>query len=129
MEPYGQVLEERFERAGQNVLPGVLLHVIETPRPVDLAGHRRAVRERRRQHVDDFVSVIDGVDDIRPAEPASVERLAAGRGVEGSPIERDGRAPVVIERAGDDGVEPAAGGVGVIQPVRHRPVEAAGRSK
>ena len=115
----GEVFEQRLERAGQNVLPGMLLHVIETPRPVDLAGDQRALRERRCQHVDDVVAVVDGVDDFGRSEPAGVERLAAGRGVEGGAIERSGRAARVIERACDSGVEPAAGGFGVIQPVRH----------
>jgi hypothetical protein len=38
-----------IERGREHVLAGVLLHVIETPGPVDVAAHEGARRDRRRR--------------------------------------------------------------------------------
>jgi hypothetical protein len=37
------------------MLPGVLLHVIEAPRPIDFARHLAVRRQRRRQKVRDAI--------------------------------------------------------------------------
>ena len=39
------------------MLAGMLLHVIEPPRPVDVAGDRRACRQRHREHVCEVIGV------------------------------------------------------------------------
>ena len=86
------------------MLPGVLLHVIEPPRPVDLAVDRcpgvRGVRACLTLGVHDVrdraVFLIDDVHDAKAAERPGVERLAAGGGIEGRPVERD--RPAVAAR-------------------------------
>ena len=75
------------------------------------------------------IADIDGLDDRRVAESPGVERLAAGGGVEGGPIEHDGRAPVVLEETRHDGLEPGAVRIAVVDPLRHAGLGAAGSSK
>jgi hypothetical protein len=45
------IVEQAIERRRQHVLPGVLLHVIEPSRPVDIAVHGSAFRDRSAQHM------------------------------------------------------------------------------
>ena len=65
VEAHGPVVEEPIERRRQHVLPGVLLHVIEAARPVDLAGDASRLRASGADSTwIDVVSVIDGLDDV-----------------------------------------------------------------
>jgi hypothetical protein len=48
MEGNGLEPEQFFERGGQEMLSVVLLHVIETARPVDLAVHHVVIEPRHR---------------------------------------------------------------------------------
>ena len=62
------------------MLSRVLLHVIEAPPPVDLAVHRvtdRVAGQWRGEHVSDALVLVDDVGDLRAAQRAQVEGLAA----------------------------------------------------
>ena len=65
----------------------------------------------------DAVALVDHVDDRHAAEPAGVERLAAGGGVEGGAVEVDPAAGVGASY--DGGVEGGEVGVGVVEAVGH----------
>ena len=81
------------------MLAGVLLHVIEAPRPVDLAvcfaswlphsGLLDDVHDRP-------VVFVDDVEDARSAEKTGVKRLAARGGIERCAIEADEDAAVAF---------------------------------
>ena len=62
MEADGVQAEELLEHGGEQVLPGVLLHVIEAARPIDFARHLAVRRERRRQAVRDAILFVHHVD-------------------------------------------------------------------
>ena len=99
--------EQPIERGRQHVLPGVLLHVIEPARPVDLpVGPRRQRRAARSTTCTTSpVVIVDHVDDRLAAEAARVERLSARRRIERRAIEHDVRTPVDDVAGTDDGVE------------------------
>ena len=78
MEAFGADAEQPIERRRQHVLAGVLLHVIEAPRPVDLAADDLAGLQGSGDDVRDrAVLAIDHVGHRRAAERAGIERLAA----------------------------------------------------
>jgi len=100
----------------------VLLHVIEAPRPVDVAvndlpgfevqGAWFRVRSGFRvpgSGVDDMrdrpVVFVDDIDDAKRAEPAGVERLPSGCRIERCSIERDEEAIVAAIDARDGRVK------------------------
>ena len=89
MEAHGRRVARVDERRRQHVLTGVLLDVVETPRPVDLAGDDLAGFERGREHVHDraVLLAIDDIENRHAAERPEVERLAAGGRVERRAIE------------------------------------------
>ena len=70
METLGPRAEQPIERGRQHVLAGVLLHVIEAPRPVDRPRARVAGGRRAIDHVQHPAVV--GVDDVEDRAPASV---------------------------------------------------------
>jgi hypothetical protein len=117
---HGAVLEQPIERRRKHMLASVLLHVIESAHPVDIAAHRRTVDERRTQHVDDVVVLVDGLDDFDIAEATGVERLAAGRRIERGAIEMHCGTAVALENASHHRVEGAALGFLVVEPLGHR---------
>ncbi len=115
-------LQQAVERRRQHVLAGVLLHVLEAARPIDPPAHRTA-RNLPFDHVHDAAVVfVDDVDDAGAAERAGIERLAAGRGIEGRAVEHDG---VTCGDAGhrlgrhDRGVELGGVRVGVVDALGH----------
>ena len=73
----GSKSEQLFEDGGEEVLAGVLLHVVEAAVPVDGAIDGAGV-ERRGEAVRDAVVLVDDVEDRDAADRAGVERLAAG---------------------------------------------------
>jgi len=85
-------------RRGQHVLSGVLLHVIEAAGPIDLAVDVLAwCQTRLLDDVSDpAVFLIEHIDDPQAAQCPGVERLTAGGGIEGRPVERD--RPAVAAR-------------------------------
>ncbi|MFN7980251.1 MAG: hypothetical protein U0Q11_00160 [Vicinamibacterales bacterium] len=89
MKADGTSAGEVFDDRRQQMLTGVLLHVIESADPGDIAAYRRS--ESRRRTGDDVhdvaLVVIEDVDDRRIAERAHVERLSAGGRIERRAIE------------------------------------------
>ena len=65
------IVEEPIECGREDVLSGVLLHVIKSSRPIDLAAHLEAFRQRARQHVDNVIIKLEGVYDFDRRFPGS----------------------------------------------------------
>ena len=85
---HGRGAEPLGDHGREQVLAGVLLHVVEAARPVDDAGDPVA-RQRCLEDMGDAIALVHHVQDGDAAEPAGVERLAAGGGVEGGAVEVD----------------------------------------
>ncbi len=84
------------------MLAGVLLHVIQPARRIDLALHRRSHRDGFADEVQNRAVVIpiQHVDDVASTQAAAIEGLATGCGIEGGAIEdHEGAA---LESAGLD---------------------------
>jgi hypothetical protein len=113
------VPEQVGEDGREEVLAGVLLHVVEPPRGVDRARHRVADRRRQRrgQQVGDAVVLVHHVDDRHAAQGAEVVRLATRGRVERRPVQID--APPVVGQVGDAGGEVVQRAVGVVEALRH----------
>jgi hypothetical protein len=81
--------EQFDERLREDVLPRVLLHVVEAARPVNAPAHLRALCRRFALEDVEHVAVLffDALDDARRAERAGVSRLPAARRVEGRAVE------------------------------------------
>ena len=77
METDGVQTEEFLEHRGKQMLSGVLLHVIETSRPIDFARHLPVRRERRRQKVRDSIVLVHHIDHWHPGDRPDIERLSA----------------------------------------------------
>ena len=77
----------------------------------------RSPADRSVQQVGDALALVDHVHDIGVAEPAGVERLAAGGGIERGAVEVD--PPAVVRAVDDGGVELGQVGVGVVQALGH----------
>ena len=75
------------------MLAGVLLHVVEAAGPVQPAMEPLAC-DRAGQEVGDPVTLVYDVDDLDAAEVAGIERLAAGRRIEGRAVEVDAAAVI-----------------------------------
>ena len=86
MHAHGAGAVEVLQHRREKVLPGVLLHVIEAPRPVHFAAHP-AIAQRGGQEVRDPLALVHHVQDLGAAQPPRVVRLAAGRGIERGAIE------------------------------------------
>lgn len=88
MEGNGGKAEAFLKHGGEEMLSGVLLHVIEATRPLDTtfdwAGGEFLVDD-----VDDVVTLIADVENVGCPEEADVVRLAAGSGIEGGLVEDD----------------------------------------
>ena len=104
------------ERGRQHVLAGVLLHVIEAPRPVDAAAHLAPPVQRRRHDVRDAPVVeINHVLDANAIEETGIEGLPARGRIERGPIEHDRTAPVHGEGVDHRGGERREVRVGVVE--------------
>ncbi len=80
--------EQGDEHGREQVLAAVLLHVVESPGPVDEAldfihGHRRG------QAVTDLLALVDDVDHGNALNPARVVRLSARSRIERRPVQID----------------------------------------
>ena len=132
------------EERGEQVLAGVLLHVVQASRPVDAAFDRGAGEQWLRGEVPELALLVlfdvgDGGLQTRAAggsggEGAGVVRLASAGGVEGAAIERDlpqrrAAGARALADVGDGGGEVGECGVGVVEAlgwhmailVRHAP--------
>ena len=108
-----------IERGRQDVLAGVLLHVIEPACSVDGALHVRAGRDYAIENVQDLVALIHNVDDASLAERACVERLTARGRIEGGTIQDRRRLAIQIAHVHNACVELQHAGVGVIEALGH----------
>lgn len=89
---------------GEQVFPGVLLHVVKTARPVDFRYHGLPRRQRAIDVVYEIaaplVAAAHGRFTAREAEFAGVARLPAGVGEEDGAVEHDG-VPVRLPLCGE----------------------------
>ena len=117
---HGAQTVQFLEDGGEQVLAGVLLHVIEAAVPIDqcprLAG--RIGGQRRGQAMRDASIVfVRDFDNRDAAECAEVERLPAGSGIEGRAVQVYGcGVGGAVDNAGG---ELAQVGVGVVEAVGH----------
>jgi len=108
---------ELFEDGREEVLAGVLLHVIEAARPIDRGIDLGDGRSGRRETVGDAVVFIDHVDHWDAGEGAGIERLAPGAGVKSGAVEVDGEAVGgAVDDASGEAVEV---GIGVVKAFGH----------
>ena len=68
------------------MLPGMLLHVIETPAPVDLRLNYVALK-RLGKHMRDPLALVDDICNGRAAQSACIVGLAAGTGIKVSLVQ------------------------------------------
>ncbi len=102
------------------MLAGVLLHVIEAARPVDLAVDTGADRERPVDEMDQpAVVLVHDVHHGAAAEAAEIVRLAARGRVERGFAERHREAVGARLTGGDLGIELVQVGVGVVEALGH----------
>src|SRR5262252_8217950 len=119
MKADGLRAETPLDRRRQHVLPSMLLHVVESARPVDGTMDRLSLREPLLafDHVlQRSVLILDDVDDEDRVEDASVERLTARGGIKGGSVQLNDRAAVALANSFDRRVEFAAVRVVVIDP-------------
>jgi hypothetical protein len=79
-----------IEGGRQDMLPGVLLHVLEATAPVNLPADWPRFQLPFDHMPDHLVVSIDHVDDHGGAELTSIEGLPAGGRIEGGPIQHHG---------------------------------------
>jgi hypothetical protein len=76
MHPQGAPPEQLCNHGREEMLPGMLLHMVESAGPVDLADYP-GLLQRRCEQVSYPVSLIHHVDDGDPAQLPSIEWLTA----------------------------------------------------
>jgi hypothetical protein len=101
---------------GEQVLSGVLLHVVEPAAPVDPAAEPFA-DHRRGHHVRDALAFVHHVHDIHFAEPAGIEGLPAGGGIECGALEVD--PPAVVRAIHHGRVEVDQISIAVVEALGH----------
>ena len=103
------------------MLARVLLHVIEPPRPIDIAVDVASSLHLTIQYVDDTaVLEIHDIEDARRTKGAGIERLTAGRRVKRRDIECYGGTAIHIDRVHNCRVEGRQIRIGVVQAGRRR---------
>ena len=108
--------EHVCDNSRQDVLTGMLLHMVEPPRPVDSADDP-LVHQGCCQQMGDSVPFIYNIDNSDSTQLPGVIWLTARGRVEGSLIEVDSFG--IISSADDGRLEVPEVGVGVIEPVCH----------
>jgi hypothetical protein len=106
------------ERAREEVLAVVLLHVVAPSLRVHAAAHG-VRRERPAQHVEHLAPVLDHGHDRHAVQRARVPGLPAALGVEGGAVQDHGRAALVLVPGHDPRVELQEIGIVAMQPARH----------
>ena len=80
------------DQAGEHVLPGMLLHQVEPPGPIDLAGHGLAHRQRAVAAVyDDAISLLHR-QNLGVCQGAQVPGLSAAFGIKCRLVQANGPA-------------------------------------
>ena len=116
MEAHGMQSEPLFEHGREQMLAGVLLHVIEAAAPIDGALHRLAI-ERPDEVVRDALPFVGDVQHRDAGDGPGVAGLAPGSGIKRGAVEVDG-APVRGAFQDARG-ELAQVGIGVIEAFGH----------
>ena len=95
VQPDGHPAQQPPQGAGDHVVPGVLLHVVEPAGPVDLPAHRNAHSQRRVGHVP-YVAVLphQHIQHMNAVQRARVVGLPAGGGIEGAAVQAQAIAPI-----------------------------------
>ena len=109
------------ERLREQMLPGMLLHMIVTPLPIDLPGNAcRLLRQRVGQQMQ-YSAIRPGlhINDRGAVQVAGVMGLSAGRRIEGRPAQTDRRLTLVREPLGHLRDETGAVGVCVVESLVH----------
>src|SRR5262249_1186493 len=114
-----RVVEKLVEHCGEQMLSGVLLHVIETPRPIDTAGDGTG-REARGDDMSNAAVLVDDVGDRQIPKQSETMWLAAGGRVESGPVEVNMEAPRDRPDFEYLGFEGSLVGIGVIEPFAQR---------
>ena len=100
----------------EEMLAGVLLHVIEAAVPLDAAPDS-ADTEWGAEEMDDALAFVHDIQNRDVVHPPAIERLTTRGGIEGGAIEVDtGTVTALIDHIR---VELAKVGVGVIQSLGH----------
>src|SRR5215470_7525087 len=86
MERNGGPPEALLKHCGQQMLPRMLLHVVEPARPVDASLHIWIVRSAV-DNVKDFFARVANIEHICIADFAQVVRLPAGRWIKSGAVE------------------------------------------
>ena len=84
-----------IEGGGEDVLAGVLLHVLEPAGPVDRTVHGAGLELTLHDVQDGVIATLDHVDDPGGAKTTGVERLAARGWIKRSAVEYNRRPAVV----------------------------------
>jgi len=116
VEADGMQSEVLREHRREQVLPGVLLHMIEAPVPIENAIDR-PIRHRSRHPMRDTFALVDHLNNRDAPDRPGIERLPAGGGIKGRAIEVSGGAPAgCLEDAGSKVAEVA---IVVVEPFGH----------
>ena len=103
------------QNTGEDVLPGVLLHVVEAPGPVNAAGDVFANFHRFFDSVDYHPVLFMDIGDGNAAQGPVVGGLAASLGIEGGAVQGD-KIPALARLAGEDfGGKGGEKGVGIVE--------------
>jgi hypothetical protein len=100
----------------QNVLSGMLLHVVETARPIHLPGGS-PLWERVNHEVGDTTAFVHHIYDLDTPQATLVEWLTSGSGIKRCPIQVDPAA--VVDTLHDGGSELGKVCVAMIEPIGH----------
>jgi len=78
-------VEEFYEDRREQMLAGMLLHVIVAARPMNFAAHR-TTPDRRSGHVGNAVLFVDYIGYFLAAKPAYIMGLSTRSGVKGGSV-------------------------------------------
>ena len=115
MEGHGLVIAAPHKRRGKNVLPGVLLHLVEAVRPVDRARDARAFRVAI-EHVGDGFAFIDDIEDWNAGDRSMVRGLSARVRIKRRAVEIDANTISLWRSAQNIRLKLAQVTVAVVEP-------------
>ena len=102
------------EHTGDDMLAGMLLHMVEAPRPVELAVDGIAHRQRLIAGVGDDAALFADILHRSTAQHAEVAGLTAALGIEGGGIQHHGEAALALLAGEDGGLKRTQKGVLII---------------
>src|SRR5262249_34145345 len=105
--------ENAQKRGRQKMLSVVLLHVVESPEPIDRALHLLGSAVPCVHQVKHFAIALLSIKNGNGSQRAAVPGLAAPLGIEGGLIQNHGQPALELKRANNSGAK--AGQVGVRQ--------------